>query len=109
MSDGDLPKSLTPTPEAPWTDKLVDQFVSIIDTVDLKVLRPVRLVASVLVYGILILTAATLIAALFSISVIRLVDQFLTPGRVWIAYLGLGGIFTLAGLLVWSKRKLAKS
>ena len=37
------------------------------------------------------------------IGLIRLVNNYL-PGDVWAAYLVLGGIFLLIGLVLWTKR-----
>jgi len=37
-------------------------------------------------------------------AVLRLLDVYAFPGRVWASYLLLGVVFSLAGLLVWTRR-----
>jgi hypothetical protein len=42
---------------------------------------------------------------LSSVGVLRLLDIYLFPGRVWASYTMLGGILTLAGLFLWTLRR----
>ncbi|MGH9269040.1 MAG: hypothetical protein ACRD0D_12805, partial [Acidimicrobiales bacterium] len=55
------------------------------------------------VYGLLAVVMATTALVLFTILGLRLLNAYL-PGDVWAAYLLLGGLFTLAGMLLWSFR-----
>jgi hypothetical protein len=39
---------------------------------------------------------------LFCIFAVRILDSYI-PGGVWVVYVVLGGLFTLAGLLLWQQ------
>ncbi len=104
MSQSEFPKSLSPLPESSWQDRFADKLEELLKTVDSKALRPMKLIVSIVVYGILIMTSLILTCALLSISGLRIIDVYLVPSQVWIGYLAIGGIFTLLGLLIWSKR-----
>lgn len=88
---------------ADWTDQIADAIENTVVTVHDKTVVPaekvVRAVVAGLLAGIFVGTALVLAA----IGGFRLVDVYL-PGQVWAAYLVFGGIFTVVGLIFWSRR-----
>jgi len=93
---------------AGFADELPDKAV---DTVDLvvafvhnKAVRPLVVATRAIVFGILIAVLATVVLLLVSIAVLRLLDVYAFPGRIWASYAVLGAVFTLGGLLTWSRR-----
>ena len=89
-----------------WPAQIADTAVRIIEQVRNKTTRPAITVARGLVFGLVALSIGVVAAFLFLIGTIRLVNGYL-PGTVWTTYLLLGGIFTLGGAFLFSKRKPA--
>jgi hypothetical protein len=87
-----------------WTVKAADTIDAVVTVVHDKAVVPVTTVARWLVYGLLAAIVGTMALVLTAIAVVRVLDIVTGDGRVWIAHLITGGIFTLAGLFAWSKR-----
>jgi hypothetical protein len=85
-------------PEPSFTDQLSNKALDTIDTVvatvNDKAVRPVIVAAR----------AGLAALVLFSIGFLRLVNDYLTGHRVWIAYLALGAIFSVVGAFMYSRR-----
>ena len=92
-----------PTPEDDWADQAADTVVRVVDTVREKTTGQVLTVARAIVYGIIGVFAALVALVVLVIALIRMLDVYL-PGEVWSAYLLLGVVFTVGGLLVWRRR-----
>lgn len=90
--------------EHEWSVRAADGVDAVVTTVRDRVIRPILLVARALVFGAIILVAGTVALVLLSVGLLRLLDVYAFPGRVWASYLLLGVVFSLAGLLVWTKR-----
>jgi drug/metabolite transporter (DMT)-like permease len=86
-----------------WAVQTADTIERYVGTVRSKTTEPVERVARILVYGLVAAILGIAALALLMILVIRVLDIAI-PGEVWSAYLVAGGIFTLAGLLLWRKR-----
>jgi hypothetical protein len=61
-------------------------------------------VARAIVYGTFAAIVATAVLVTSIVFLVRIIDNYL-PGDVWATYLLLGGIFTVAGIVLWSLRK----
>ena len=87
---------------ADWSDQATDRVERVVVLVRDRTVVPAQRAAKGLVYGVL--AAAFLIPAL--ILAVILLFRVLTyiPGGVWVAWLILGGIFVLSGLLCWRMR-----
>jgi len=86
-----------------WADQAADTVVKVVDTVREKTTGPILTVARAIVYGLIGIFAVLVALIVLTIALVRLVDVYL-PGEVWSAHLLIGALFTLFGLLVWSKR-----
>jgi hypothetical protein len=62
------------------------------------------LVARALVFGIIVMAAATVTVAFVSISLVRLLTVYAFDGRVWASELLVGAVFVAIGLLAWNRR-----
>ncbi|HEX6312155.1 MAG TPA: hypothetical protein VF152_11080 [Acidimicrobiia bacterium] len=86
-----------------WTTEAVDRIEEVVATVRDKTVVPAQNVTRAIVYGLLttffVATALTFLA----IATFRALDSYL-PGKVYWAYLVLGGIFVIAGGLLWAQR-----
>ncbi len=89
---GDLP-----TRGADWIDTVVELLRD-------KTVRPVTLVARVVVFGIIIFAAAVTTVVLLSITLIRLLTVYAFDGRVWLSDLVVGVLFVIIGIVAWSQR-----
>ncbi len=73
-----------------------------------KTVRPLTLAARVLVFAAVAVAMAQVAAVLVAIALLRLLDVYAFPGRVWASYTVIGGIFTLAGWFLWTRRRTTK-
>jgi hypothetical protein len=85
-----------------------DWAVQAADTIE-RVVTGVR--DKTTVYGLVAATMAVTAVLLLAVGLVRVLDTYLTgpldshARAVWVTELGLGGIFTLAGLFLWSMRR----
>jgi hypothetical protein len=86
-----------------WTTDAVDRIEEVVATVRDKTVVPAQNVTKALVYGLLTTFFVVSALTLFSIAVFRALEAYL-PGKVYWAYLVLGGIFVLAGAFCWARR-----
>jgi hypothetical protein len=84
--------------------RAADAVQLVVDTIHDKAVRPVALVARALVFGLLIAVLGITLLILGSIVVVRLLDVYAFGHRVWLSYIVLGGVLTLVGLGLWSRR-----
>ncbi len=91
------------TDESPWPESVADTIVDSVIALRKLVMRPVSRIARKIVYGLIAAILALLILLLAIIGLVRLLDAYL-PQEVWLVYAILGGVFTIAGLFIWSRR-----
>jgi len=92
-----------------WPKKAADVVDLVVDTVHDKFIRPVLIAARAIVFGLLIATLALVLLILLSVGLIRLLDVYVFPGRVWASYLLLGFVFCAAGTYAWTQRSDAQA
>ena len=92
-------------PASDWTVQVADTIESVVGSIRNKTTVPVETVARALVYGVLIATLGLVALALFSIGLVRLLDNWF---KVWFVYALVGGLFTALGMLCWSFRRPRK-
>jgi hypothetical protein len=86
-----------------WPVQAADAVVDLVDTVRQRTVEPLLKIARAVVYGLLVVVAGVTSLLLVVILGIRMLDVYL-PGDVWSAYLLLGSLFTLLGIVCWAKR-----
>ncbi|MGH9205292.1 MAG: hypothetical protein ACRD1G_01825 [Acidimicrobiales bacterium] len=99
-----------PSPDRPsggpsWPAQAADTVETIVTTVADKTVGPLTLVARGLVFGIVVGIMAQAALVFATIGLIRLLDIYAFPGRIWATYALVGGIFVLLGSFLWIKRR----
>ncbi|MGH9003762.1 MAG: hypothetical protein ACRDYV_11600 [Acidimicrobiia bacterium] len=89
--------------ESDWTNQVADAIDNAVSTVRDKTVVPAEKVVRIIVAGMLVGVLGGVAAVLLAISFFRGLAVAL-PEDVWLAYLVVGGIFTVAGLFCWSRR-----
>jgi hypothetical protein len=87
--------------ESDWATQIVDGLEGFVGTVKSKTTEPVQKVAKYAVFGFMGVGVLLMMMLICTIMLVRLLDWFLP---VWAAYVVLGGMFSVLGLLVWSRR-----
>jgi len=88
-----------------WPAQATETVETVVVAVRDKSVKPLTTVARALVFGLLGLAVAQVVIVLSSVGILRLLDIYAFPGRVWASYTLLGGIFTLLGLFLWTLRR----
>jgi hypothetical protein len=92
---------------AEWPAKAVDAIDLVVATVHDRAIRPALVAARAVVFGIIIAVVALVLLILLSITLVRLLDVYVFPGRVWASYLLLGSLFVAGGFILWWRRNAA--
>lgn len=87
-----------------WTTRVADAVDGVVDVAREKAVEPARHLGRAIVYGLLAAFFFLTAVVLAAIGIFRAVSVYL-PEDVWAAHLVVGGIFVLAGLFLWSKRR----
>jgi hypothetical protein len=91
-----------------WTTEAADRIEEVVATVRDKTVVPAQNVTRAVVYGLLAAFFVATALILLSIAAFRALDAYL-PGKVYWAYLVLGGIFVIGGGLIWAQRSPKQS
>src|SRR4051812_43192786 len=92
------------TDEPDWAKETADRIESVVVSIRSKTADPLERLVRIVVYGLVAAVLGVAAMVLLPAALIRAVDVAL-PGEVWSAHLVVGGIFTLAGLSLWTKRR----
>ena len=87
-----------------WAHQLTAKVDEVVSVVRDKTVLPVTRAVKYLILALLAAGLGVLLAVLFSVGVIRVLDTEIFHKRVWASYLVVGGIFSLGGLLLSTKR-----
>jgi hypothetical protein len=88
---------------ANWPQQATTRLVDVVDTVRIKTSGPAIRVSRAVVYGLVGLVLALVATPLLLVGLTRLLD-YAIPGDIWRVYLLVGAVFTLVGLVLWSRR-----
>jgi hypothetical protein len=86
-----------------WPAHAADLVVEVVAAVHDKTAKPILTIARGIVYGTAIVFLAITAVVLLLVALVRFVDVYL-PGGVWSAYLLLGSLLTIGGLVLWATR-----
>jgi hypothetical protein len=90
-----------------WSARALDTIDTVVATVNDKAVRPVVLIARAVVFAAIIGVTALAALVLLSIGLIRIGTDYLFDHKVWISYLVLGAVFSVAGAFAYSRRGVA--
>jgi hypothetical protein len=86
-----------------WPRQATAHIVDLVDTVKYKTTRPATMATRGLVYGIVMLAIGLPAVVMLLVGLVHFLDHAI-PQEVWLVYLILGAVFTVAGLVLWRKR-----
>ena len=89
--------------DAHWADQIADLIVDGVDRVRDRTVTPAQAIAKYVVYGAVVAVLVLPLLVVTLVLLVRLLDAFI-PSGVWAPYLILGGVFVVAGAVLWSKR-----
>lgn len=98
------PASSVPASGGDWPARAADLVDTVVGLLRDKTVRPLTLVARVIVFGVIVFAAAVVTVTLLSIALIRLLTVYAFDGRVWISDTLVGALFIVIGLVAWSQR-----
>jgi hypothetical protein len=96
-------------PASDWPAQAADTIERVVGSVRDKTTGPAITAARWVVYGTFALVVGTGVGVLVAIAAVRLLDVYL-PNAVfgeqhtWVAHLLVGAVFSLFGMLLWSRR-----
>lgn len=96
-------------PAADWPAQAADTIERVVGSVRDKTTGPAISIARWVVYGTFALVVGTAVAVLLAIAAVRVIDVYLPDAWVgeehtWAAHLLVGAVFTLVGMVLWSRR-----
>ena len=86
-----------------WASDIADRLEHLVTTVREQTTDRVVSIARLVVFGLLAGIMGIMAGLLVVIALLRALNQ-IPPHKVWLTYLVLGAIFTVAGLFLWSKK-----
>lgn len=89
--------------DSDWAADLADTIERLVTTFRTNTTDRLERGARILVYGLAAALLGIAVVTLLIITAVRFLDIWI-PGSVWSAYLVLGGMFSLVGLLCWKLR-----
>lgn len=94
-------------PTGDWASHLTWRVEGLVAMIRDRTVRPVATAVRYLVFGLLALFVAALLAVLAAVAGVRILTNEIPPfhTRVWASYLVVAGIFWLGGLLLSRKRR----
>jgi hypothetical protein len=100
-----LPDERAPAPAEPdWASQTADQIERVVVAIRSKTADPLERIVRIVVYGLVAGVLGIAAVVLLAVALVRAVDVAI-PGEVWSAHLTVGGIFTIAGLFLWTRRR----
>jgi hypothetical protein len=102
MADTDDGLSI-PVLDGDWPVQAAETIEQVVATVRDRAVAPILTAARVVVYAMVGGTLIFAAALLLIICLVRALNNYL-PGGVWVAYFVLGGVFLIAGLIVWTQK-----
>lgn len=109
-SDAAHPQHLGSTSiDTDWPAQAADAIERAVGSVRDKTTGPAITIARGIVYGTFALLIGTMVGVLLAVASVRLLDAYLPSAvfgdeHVWAAHGVVGLVFTLVGMVLWSKR-----
>ena len=109
--ESENPKGASPTNSVPsgqpgdWQARAADTIEATVAAIHDRVIRPLVIFARMVVFGILVATTTLALCVLLSVALVRLLDLYAFPGRVWASEALIGAVLAALGLVAWSFRR----
>jgi len=87
-----------------WPARITSELERVTTLVERRAVDPLRRVARGVVYGLVAATVGGLALILGTVGLVRLLNVYAFAGHDWASFALLGGIESLGGLFLWSKR-----
>ena len=100
----DAPSLPVQASQPDWAAQTADGIEKVVVAIRSKTADPLDRVVRVVVYGLLAAVLGVTAMVLLTAGAVRALDVAI-PGDVWSAHAVIGGIFTIVGLFLWSKRR----
>ncbi len=110
MSDADALSTTSSATDEDWAAKATTTVVGYVDTVRTATTGKALVASRALVYFLVAGLAGFVALIIALVLLVRLVTSltaffsFIDDGEVWLAYLILGSVFTLVGMVLWKKK-----
>jgi hypothetical protein len=88
-----------------WPAQTAETIDRVVGSIRDKTAVPLERVARLVVYGLLAGILGIAALTMLAVGIVRVLDVYIPVDSVWPAHLITGGIFTVTGLFLWSKRK----
>ena len=88
-----------------WPAQTADTIDRVVVSIRDKTAVPLERIGRLIVFGLLAGILGVAAVVLVAVAWVRMLDAYIPVDSVWPAHLITGGIFTLAGLFLWAKRK----
>lgn len=88
-----------------WPDQATDLIVSVVGTVRDKTVGPAMTIARGVVYGTFAAIVGIAALVLTTIFAVRIITVYMPGERVWIPEIGIGVLFGIGALVLWSKAR----
>jgi hypothetical protein len=92
-------------PSRAWPTQAARALETALRGVADRTVRPLTALARGLVFGLVAGVLALVLLVLALVGLVRVLDVYAFPTRVWASYAVVGGIFVLFGSFLWSKRR----
>jgi hypothetical protein len=90
---------------ADWPAKVADSIESSVAVFHDRLIRPIMVVARAVAFSFVIVSMTLVLGTAASIGLIRLLDVYVFPGRVWASYALVSALFLAVGSWAWSLRR----
>ena len=86
-----------------WPQQATSRVVDLVDNVRSKTAGPAIRISRAIVYGLVAMVLMIIAMPLLLIGLTRLLD-YAIPGNIYWVYFAIGAVFSVVGLLLWSRR-----
>jgi len=97
-SGAPLPTSPAASSGNDWAKVLTEKVEAVVSLIRDRTVTPVFKAVRFIIFGLIALAIGTVLAVVFGVLAVRVLDDYLFHSRVWASYLVLAGIFAALGL-----------
>ena len=95
-----------PAPQDDWAAQLTEKVGQLVELIRDRTVLPVQKAVGVAIFGLLAFSVVVFVVIALIIGLLRLLNNEVFDQRVWASYLLVGGIFVVAGTLIFTRRRI---